>query len=195
MNDDEEEISVSKSNESNKINTNIPDDLFNGLYGKSLHNDDVKDEGGKDGQQYQDNSGGLKERCKILTNHYRDLERVNKMTWYKLKEWMAKNNQIKMPVEDSRRGRSHNSFTVLARLGKTLCLKVKGNDCGKRRGKERRGTGSRKRTRRVITNPTETTKKKTQQTRSINKERKRRKRRNNHQMVFEFTFYWFLKRP
>ncbi len=94
-----------------------------------------------------------------------------------------------------KRQESRNIFTVLARLGKALCLKVKGNDCGKRRGKERSGTGSRKRTRRVITNPTETTKKKTQQTRSINKERKRRKRRSSHQMVFEFTFYWFLKRP
>jgi len=105
LNDDEEEISVSESNESNKINTNIPDELFNGLYGKSLHNDDVEDEGSKDGQQHQDNSGGLKERCKILTNHYRELERVNKMTWYKLKERMAKNNQIKMAVEEQDWGR------------------------------------------------------------------------------------------
>jgi hypothetical protein len=76
-------------------------------------------------------------RSKFLTNHYRVLQRVNKMTCYKLKGRMAKNNQIKMAVEDSRRDRSHNSFTVLARLGKTLCLKVRRNDGGKRRGKER----------------------------------------------------------
>jgi hypothetical protein len=67
------------------------------------------------------------------------------------------------------------------------CLKVKGNDCGKRRGVEKRETGTRKRTRRVITNPTE--KKKTQQRRLINEERKRRQGRISHQMVFEFTFY------
>jgi hypothetical protein len=68
-NDDKEEISV---NESNKSNTNIPDDLFHGLYGKSLNNEEVEDEGvkdgqqhqdnSKDGQQHQDNSGGLKEK-------------------------------------------------------------------------------------------------------------------------------------
>jgi len=83
----------------------------------------------------------------------------------------------------------NNKIKVLARLGKTLCLKAKGNDCGKRRGIEIRETGTRKRTRRVITNPTETTKKKTQQKRSINEERKRRKGRSSHQMVFGFTFY------
>ena len=111
-------------------------------------------------------------RGKILTNHYRVLERVNNMKCCKLKGWMATNNHIKIVVEDSRRDRSHSSLTDLARLGKTLCLKVKGNDCGKRR--ERRGTGSMKGTRRVITNPTETTKKKTQQTRLINEERKKK---------------------
>ncbi len=83
----------------------------------------------------------------------------------------------------------NNKIKVLARLGKTLCLKAKGNDCGKRRGIEIGETGTRKRTRRVITNPTETTKKKTQQKRSINEQRKRRKGRSSHQMVFDFTFY------
>ena len=68
-NDDKEEISV---NESNKSNTNIPNDLFHGLYGKSLNNEEVEDEGvkdgqqhqdnSKDGQQHQDNSGGLEEK-------------------------------------------------------------------------------------------------------------------------------------
>ena len=117
-NDYEEEISV---NESNKSNTNFLDDLFNMLYGKSNHNDEVKDEGVKDGQQHQDNSGGLKERQdsdQSLQSH-RESEQYD---------------MIKMAVEDSRRDRSHNSFTDLARLGKTLCLKVKGNDCRKRRG-------------------------------------------------------------
>ena len=185
LNDDKEEISV---NESNKSNTNIPDDLFHGLNGKSLHNDEVEDEGVKVDNNIKTTVVDSR-RSKILTNHYRVLQRVNKMTCYKLKGRMAKNNQIKMAVEDSRRCRSHNNFTVLARLGKTLCLKVKGNDCGKRRRTERRGTGSGKRTRRVITNPTETTKKKTQQMRSKNEEKKRRKRRSSHLMVFDLTFY------
>jgi hypothetical protein len=99
---------------------------------------------------------------------------------------------IKKKVVDLRRGKiltKNNNIKVLARLGKALCLKAKGNDCGKRRGIEIRETGTRKRTRRVITNPTETTKKKTQQKRSINEERKRRKGRSSHQMVFDFTFY------
>jgi hypothetical protein len=59
-------------------------------------------------------------RRKILTNHNRVLQRVKKMTCYKVKGRMAKNNQIKMEVEDSRTDRSHNSLTVLARLEKTL---------------------------------------------------------------------------
>jgi len=59
LNDDEEEISVNESNESN---TNFPDDLFNMLYGKSNHNDEVEDEGVKDGQEHRDKSGGFKER-------------------------------------------------------------------------------------------------------------------------------------
>ena len=58
-NDYEEEISVNESNESN---TNFPDDLFNMLYGKSNHNDEVEDEGVKDGQEHRDKSGGFKER-------------------------------------------------------------------------------------------------------------------------------------
>jgi hypothetical protein len=62
----------------------------------------------------------------------------------------------------------NNNIKVLATLWKTLCLKVKKNDCGKRRGIEIRETGNRKRTRRVIKNPTETTKKKKQDKRSIN---------------------------
>jgi hypothetical protein len=101
-------------------------------------------------------------------------------------------NNIETKVVDLRRGKiltKNNKITGLARLGKALCLKVKENDCGKRRGVDRIETGTRKRTRRVITNPTGTTKKKTQQRRSINKERKRRKGRSSHQMVFEFTFY------
>jgi hypothetical protein len=57
--DDEEEMSVNESNESN---TNFPDDLLNGLFGKTLHNDDIDDESGKDGHQHRDNSGGLEER-------------------------------------------------------------------------------------------------------------------------------------
>jgi hypothetical protein len=57
-NDDEEEISV---NESNDSNTNFPDDLFNVLYGKSPHHDEVEDEGVQDGQQHRDKSGGLEE--------------------------------------------------------------------------------------------------------------------------------------
>jgi hypothetical protein len=52
LNDEEEEISVDESTESN---TNF--DLFNVLYG----NDEVEDEGVKDGQQQRDKSGGLKE--------------------------------------------------------------------------------------------------------------------------------------
>ncbi len=58
-NDYKEEIGV---NESNKSNTNFSDELFNMLYGKSNHNDEVEDEGVKDGRQHRDNSGGLKER-------------------------------------------------------------------------------------------------------------------------------------
>jgi len=57
--DDEEEIS---DNESNERNTNLPDDLFYMLYGKSNHDDEVEDEGVKDGHQHQDKSGGFKER-------------------------------------------------------------------------------------------------------------------------------------
>jgi len=48
LNDDDEEISVNETNESN---TNFPDDLFNVLYGKSLHNDEFEDEGVPDGQR------------------------------------------------------------------------------------------------------------------------------------------------
>jgi hypothetical protein len=59
LNDDKEEISV---NESNNSNTNFPDDLFNVLYGKSPHHDEVEDEGVQNGQQHQDKSGGLEER-------------------------------------------------------------------------------------------------------------------------------------
>jgi len=47
--DDEEEISVNESNESNN---NLPDDLLNVLYGKSTHDDKVDDEGVQDGQQH-----------------------------------------------------------------------------------------------------------------------------------------------
>jgi len=57
--DNEEEISVNESNESN---TNLPDDLLDMLYGKSNHNNEVEDEGVKDGHQHQDKSGGFKER-------------------------------------------------------------------------------------------------------------------------------------
>ncbi len=58
LNDDKEEISV---NESNNSNTNFPDDLFNVLYGKSPHHDEVEDEGVQDGQKHRDKSGGLEE--------------------------------------------------------------------------------------------------------------------------------------
>jgi hypothetical protein len=58
-NDDEDEISVDDSNDSN---TNYPDDLFKELYDKSTHHDDVEDEGVRDGQQYQEKSGRLEER-------------------------------------------------------------------------------------------------------------------------------------
>jgi hypothetical protein len=57
-NDDEDEISVDDSNDSN---TNYPDDLFKLLYDKSTHHDDVEDEGVRDGQ-HQEKSGGLEER-------------------------------------------------------------------------------------------------------------------------------------
>jgi len=48
-------------------------------------------------------------------------------------------NNIETKVVDLRRGKiltKKHKITGLARLGKTLCLKVKGNDCGKRRGIE-----------------------------------------------------------
>ena len=66
-------------------------------------------------------------------------------------------------------------------MGKTLCQKVKGHDSGKRRGKERKGRGSRKRTRRVDTYSTDSTKKKTpildwtQQKRLIKEKKKKKK--------------------
>ena len=121
-------------------------------------------------------------RGKILTKKTRFRMRVFKI-----------DNNIETIVVDSRMREiettKNNKIKVLARLGKTVCLKAKGNNCGKRREIEVRQTGTRKRTRRVITNPTEATKKKTQQKRSINEERKRRKGRSSHQMVFDFTFY------
>jgi len=121
-------------------------------------------------------------RGKILTKMTRFSTRVFKI-----------DNTIETKMVDLRMREiettKNNNIKVRARLGKTVCLKAKGNDCGKRREIEVRQTGTRKRTRRVITNPTETTKKKTQQKRSINKERKRSKGRSSHQMVFDFTFY------
>jgi len=56
-NDDEDEISVDDSNDSN---TNYPDDLKE-LYDKSTHHNDVEDEGVRDGQQHQEKSGGVEE--------------------------------------------------------------------------------------------------------------------------------------
>ena len=47
--DDEEEISVNESNESNN---NFPDDLLNVLYGKSTHDNEGDNEGVQDGQQH-----------------------------------------------------------------------------------------------------------------------------------------------
>ena len=131
-------------------------------------------------------------RGKILTKMTRlrirvfkidnNIEILAKLTRLRMRVFKIDNNIETRVVDLSK-------ITGLARLGKTLCLKAKGNDCGKRREIEVRQTGTRKRTRRVITNPTETTKKKTQQKRSINEERKRRKGRSSHQMVFDFTFY------
>ena len=57
--DDEEEISVNESIESNN---NLPDDLLNALYGKSTHDDEGDDEDVQDGQQHRDKSRGLGER-------------------------------------------------------------------------------------------------------------------------------------
>ena len=117
---------------------------------------------------------------------------LTKMTRFRMRVFKIDNN-IETKVVDLRMREiettKNNKIKVLARLGKTVCLKARGNDCGKRREIEVRQTGTRKRTRRVITNPTETTNRKTQQKRLINKERKRSKRRNSHQMVFNFTFY------
>ena len=155
----DEEISVDESNDSNN---NFPDDLFNVLYGESP----PRHGGVQDGQQHREKSGGVQEN--------------------ELYDKSLHDDEVEDEGDRDNEEQQDQSF---ARLGKTLCLKAKGNDCGKRRGIEIRETGTRKRTRRVITNPTETTKKKTQQKRSINEERKRRKGRSSHQMVFDFTFY------
>jgi hypothetical protein len=119
-------------------------------------------------------------RMRVIETKVVDLRRgkiQTKMTRLRMRVFKMDNNITKI----------NNKITGMARLGKNIWLKVKGNDCGKRSGLERRVTGTRKRTRWVITNPTE--KKKTQQRRSINEERKRRKGRRSHQVVFEFTFY------
>ncbi len=56
--DDEEEISVNESNESNNI---LPEYMLNVLYGKSTLHDEVDNDGVQDEQQHQDKSGGLQE--------------------------------------------------------------------------------------------------------------------------------------
>ncbi len=63
---------------------------------------------------------------------------LTKMTRLRMRVFKIDNN-IETKVVDLRRGKiltKKNKITGLARLGKTLCLKVKGNDCGKRRGIE-----------------------------------------------------------
>jgi len=207
--DVEEEISVNESNESNN---NLPDYLLNVLYGKSTHHDEVDDDGVQDGQQHRDKSGGLEERQDSDKDDKVEDDGVQDGQQHRDKsseleetqdsdeddededEGVQHGQQHQDKVVDLRRGKilkKNNKITGLARLGKTLCLKVKGNDCRKRRGIERGETGTGKRTRRVIMNPKETTKKKTQQRRSINEERNRKKGRRSHQMVFEFTFYTY----
>jgi hypothetical protein len=65
-NDDIDEISVNEDDESHTI---FPADLFNAFldphksrpHGRSQDNDELKDEGGQDGQPHQDDSGGLEE--------------------------------------------------------------------------------------------------------------------------------------
>ena len=109
-NDEEEEISV---NESTECNTNFQDDLLNELYGKSLHNVEVEVEDVQDGQQHRDKTGGLEERQHSDESQQSPRESEQ--------ETDDKEQQIKIAVHNLRRRRSYNS-------GKTLCLKVKGNN-------------------------------------------------------------------
>ena len=126
-------------------------------------------------------------RMRVIETKVVDLRRgkiQTKMTRLRMRVFKMDNN-IETKVVDLRRGKiltKNNKITVLPH-----CLKVKGNDCGKRSGLERRVPGTRKRTRWVIKNPTE--KETTQKRRSIKKDMKRRKGRRSHQVVFEFTFY------
>ena len=61
---------------------------------------------------------------------------LTKMTRFRMRVFKIDNN-IETKVVDLRmreiKTTKNNKIKVLARLGKTVCLKAKGNDCGKRR--------------------------------------------------------------
>jgi hypothetical protein len=101
-------------------------------------------------------------------------------------------NNIETRVVDLRRSKiltKNNKMTGLARLGKTLCLKVKGNDCGKRRGKHRREKRDQEEDQDGIHDSNRNNQEVDSAEEVDKRRKKRRKGRSSHQMVFEFTFY------
>ena len=159
------------------------------LHRRSHNNDELKDEGGQDGQPHRDDSGGLEERQESELSLQSPIE--GDQDDILQSKGMVGEEQ---PDQDGSGGlkvrQKSQQLDSPDKSGEEHCLKVKGNDGRKRRGKERRGRGSRKRARRVDTHPTESTKKKTprldwtQLKGLMKEERKRRTRRSSHQMVY-----------